>query len=252
MLQKFGFSSYESKVYETLVSSDEALDATTIVKHSSVPKAKVYEVLSRMIDKGLIMDTVSEKKKLYAALPMGTVIEKLTKDFQQNIAELKKHESKTTFVDDRVWSLRVRSSIDAQCKSLIEKAEHSIFISAWNDDFAPYISILEEKERQGAVIEGLVIGKVEASLTQLHTLIPSEGHDVLERFKLIIVDEKEVLFAGVENDNWQAMRTMSLPFVKFFTEFFYHDVALTTITGKYLEQLNDDHEIRRLLMRLRY
>lgn len=252
MLQKFGFSPYESKVYETLVSSEEPMDATTIVKYSGVPKAKVYEVLSRMIDKGLIMDTVSEKKKLYAALPMDIVIEKLTRDFQDSIAQLKRHESKKTFIDDRVWSLKVRSSIDAQCQTLIEEAEQSIFISAWNDDLVHYVPLLEEKERQGVAIEGLVIGKTETNLSHLHTLIPSEEHDVLERFKLIIVDQKEVLFAGVENEKWQAMRTMSQPFVKFFTEFFYHDVALTTITGKYFDQLNDDHEIRRLLMRLRY
>jgi DNA-binding IclR family transcriptional regulator len=35
------------------VSSNEPLDATTIVKHSGVPKAKIYEVLARLIDKGL-------------------------------------------------------------------------------------------------------------------------------------------------------------------------------------------------------
>ena len=40
MLQKFGFSQYESQAYEVVVSSNEPLDATTIVKHSGVPKAK--------------------------------------------------------------------------------------------------------------------------------------------------------------------------------------------------------------------
>lgn len=63
MLQKFGFSQYESKVYETLVAGDGPMDATSVVKHSGVPKAKIYEVLSRLIDKGLISDSISEKKR---------------------------------------------------------------------------------------------------------------------------------------------------------------------------------------------
>ena len=33
MLQKFGFSQYESQAYEVVVSINEPLDATTIVKH---------------------------------------------------------------------------------------------------------------------------------------------------------------------------------------------------------------------------
>lgn len=89
MLQKFGFSQYESKVFEALVSSEEPLDATKIVKYSGVPKAKIYEVLSRMIEKGMVLDSVSEKKKLYSALPLPLAIEKLTAEFQDNIKQLK-------------------------------------------------------------------------------------------------------------------------------------------------------------------
>lgn len=63
MLQKFGFSQYESKVYETLVASEDPMDASTVVKHSGVPKAKIYEVLSRLSDKGLVSDSISDRKK---------------------------------------------------------------------------------------------------------------------------------------------------------------------------------------------
>src|SRR3954447_23969949 len=111
MLRKFGFSQYESQVYEVLTSSNEPLDATFIVKYSGVPKAKIYEVLSRMIEKGLVLDSVSEKKKLYTALPLNLVIEKLTKEFQANISELKNKTSQNNMTDDRVWSLKVDSSI---------------------------------------------------------------------------------------------------------------------------------------------
>ena len=89
MLRKFGFSQYESQVYEVLASSNEPLDATLIVKYSGVPKAKIYEVLTRMVEKGLVLDSVSEKKKLYTALPLNLVIEKLTKEFEENISQLK-------------------------------------------------------------------------------------------------------------------------------------------------------------------
>lgn len=252
MLQEFGFSQYESKVYETLSTSNEPLDAALIVKYSGVPKAKVYEVLTRMIEKGMILDSISEKKKLYTALPLDTVIEMLTKEFQKNIDFLKENSHKKTITDDRVWSLKMDASILSQCKKLLQNAKHSIRISVWKDDFNEYLPILIEKEHSGVKVEALVVGEVEASLSSLFILSPNEEHRMLEKNRLIVIDDEEILFAGMEENTWQAIITKSKPLVKFFIEFFYHDVALTKITKKYEETLMQDEEIKSLLMRLRY
>ena len=253
MLKKFGFSQYESQVYEVLASSNEPLDATLIVKYSGVPKAKIYEVLTRMVEKGLVLDSVSEKKKLYTALSLNLVIEKLTKEFEENISQLKNNIHQNNRSDDRVWSLKVDSSIQLQCKQLLQEAKHSIQISVWKEDFQAFLPILTEKEQSGVKVEALVVGDVQASaLSSLHILSPNEEHRRLEKNRLIIIDEETILFAGVENDSWQAMLTKSKPFVKFFVEFFYHDVVLTKVTKKYEDQLMNDEEFKHLLLRLRY
>jgi len=253
MLRKFGFSQYESQVFEVLASSSEPLDASLIVKYSGVPKAKIYEVLSRMVEKGLVLDSVSEKKKLYTALPLNLVIEKLTKEFEENISQLKDNTYQNNRSDDRVWSLKVDSSIQLQCKQLLQEAEHSIQISVWKEDFQAFLPILIEKEQSGVKVEALVVGDVQESLlSSLHILSPNEEHRRLEKNRLIIIDEETILFAGVENDSWQAMLTKSKPFVKFFVEFFYHDVVLTKVTKKYEDQLMNDEEFKHLLLRLRY
>ena len=62
MLQKFGFTQYESQVYEAIFAQQEPLDASSIVNHSNVPKAKIYEVLNRLIDKGIVLTTMHGKK----------------------------------------------------------------------------------------------------------------------------------------------------------------------------------------------
>jgi HTH-type transcriptional regulator, sugar sensing transcriptional regulator len=252
MLQKFGFSQYESQVFEVLSSSEEPMDATNIVKYSGVPKSKIYEVLTRMIEKGMVLDSVSEKKKLYTALPLSIVIEKLTTEFQENVQQLKTNTTKRKFYDEHVWSLKVDSSIRAQTKQILQAAEKSIKVSAWQDDVRDYITILEAKEKQGIDVEVLVVGDMESSLTNVHTLIPAQEHHSLERFRLVVVDEEEVIFAGLENQSWQAMKTKSRPFIKVFIEFFYHDVALAKINEKHSDLLMNDDEIRSVLMKLRY
>lgn len=252
MLQKFGFSQYESKVFEALVTSGEPLDATKIVKLSGVPKAKIYEVLSRMIEKGMVLDSLSEKKKLYSALPLPLAIEKLTAEFQDNIKQLKIQSSKKSVSEDLVWSLKVDSSIRVQSRQLIQDAQSSVRISAWKDDLVEYLPLLEQKEANGVDVEVLVVGSLKPNIAKVHTLIPAEEHHTLERFRLIIVDEREIIFACEENRSWQAIKTMSKPFVKVFTEFFYHDLALAKISRKHHDLMMSDDEIRNILMQLRY
>ena len=145
----------------------------------------------------------------------------------------------------------MQSSIRVQSKELIESAKESIRISAWNDTLLEYLPLLEQKAKQGVQIESLIVGEVETDLENMHFLIPAEEPNALG-YLLLIVDDREILFAGVEQESWQAMKTMSQPFVKFFTEFFYHDVALAKITQKHHDLFMEDEEIKSLLMKLRY
>jgi sugar-specific transcriptional regulator TrmB len=252
MLQTFGFSLYESKVYETLAAGGTPMDAAMVVKHSGVPKAKIYEVLNRLVEKGMVLDTVSEKKKHYTALPLASLIDKLTQQFQADVKQLKASLSPKAVQDDRVWSLKVDASIRAETRQLLQSATCSIRISAWCDDFLEFLPLLEEKERSGVEVEALVVGPIETKLSRVHVMIPAQEHKGLERFQLIVVDQQEMIFAGEENGAWQAIKTRAQPFVKFFADFFYHDVALTRITQKHHDLLFDDPEIRNMLIRLRY
>ncbi|SEA04833.1 Sugar-specific transcriptional regulator TrmB [Thalassobacillus cyri] len=252
MLQQFGFTQYESQVYQSLITVDQPLDATTIVKQSGVPRAKVYEVLHRLSEKGMILEATTGKKRLYTPLPIETTIQKLKADFEANIEQLKEAKSKQAPKDDRVWTLKEDQSIQAVLQELLQRAEHSVFISGWADDISSNLDLLEEKYRAGLVVNIHVIGEIKTTIPGVSTLIPDTHHEALERSRIVIVDEEEMLFAGVEDFRWQAIRTQSGPLVKFFTEFFYHDVALTEITQKYKDTVMRDEEIKKVLMKLRY
>lgn len=252
MLQKFGFTQYESQVFEALTASKEPMSATTIVKYSQVPKSKVYEVLQRLGEKGLILTSFSDRKKLYTALSLETTIEKLTAEFEANVEEMRNKPIEVPSSDERVWTLQNDESIHALLKERIQKAKNEILITGWNDELFHLIPLLEEKKLEGVKVELLSVGELETGDLHAHVLLPDEKHDALERHKLIIIDHEEILFAGVEQESFQGIHTSSKPLVKFFSEFFYHDVALTEITKKYHEILMADEDIKEILMKLRY
>lgn len=252
MLQQFGFSQYESQVYQSLITMDQPLDASNIVKGSEVPRSKVYEVIHRLTDKGMILETTVEKKRLYTALPLKSAIKKLTADFNSKVDQLRNTPIKGTPKDDRVWTLKNDQSIQSLLENSLQQATDSIIISGWADDLTQYLPILEEKYDAGIVVNMHVIGEIVTSIPNVSTLIPDTNHDTLERSRILIVDEQEILFAGMEETTWQAIRTQSRPLVKFFTEFFYHDVALTEITQRYKDTIMKDEVIRDVLLKLRY
>ncbi|CAM3180139.1 MULTISPECIES: TrmB family transcriptional regulator [Paenibacillus] len=252
MLQKFGFTQYESQVYEAIFAQDAPLDATSIVSYSNVPKAKIYEVLNRLIDKGTVLTTMHGKKKLYMAVDLQSIILKIRADFEKDIEELKTYKIKRTFTDEHIWTLKDATSIASNIEQLIEEADSSILFLAWNEQMEKYRELLEQKEAEGVHVEVLAVGGLQTSLAHKYSLIPMLEDSNLEPSQLIIVDHGYLLFAGIEHDSWKAIKTTSKPIVKAMTDYFYHDVALTQITKKYGDQLLQDEEIARLLARLIY
>ncbi|WP_256760411.1 TrmB family transcriptional regulator [Cohnella sp. WQ 127256] len=252
MLQKFGFSQYESQVYEMMVNAGQAVEASAISKQSGVPKAKVYEVISRLLDKGILLDSMLEKKKMYRAIPVDQVIQKLTSQFQSDIEQLSLIEQKQFTPDDRVWNLVTEESIYAYSISLIENAKKTIYISTWKEIILAYLPLLEEKEKQGVHVEVHVVGEMDSKLQNLKYFVPTESQKELKKFQNIVVDDTEVVFAIAKHPAWHSIVTKSEQLVDVFRDFFYRDVILTRLSDKYSDILQNDAEYVDLLSKLRY
>lgn len=112
--------------------------------------------------------------------------------------DLRNKEYTHTPIDDRVWTVKNSRTISSLTKELTENANSSIYISGWNEHLKALTPLLEQKKNEGVTVEMLSVGELESSIPQTHVLIPNEGHEALERYQLLIVDEKEILFAGIE------------------------------------------------------
>lgn len=81
-LQKLGLTIGESKVYSYLLKESESTTGP-IVKNSQVAYSKVYEILERLISKGLVSFITKEKTKHYKALPPSRLKDFLEKQKQE-------------------------------------------------------------------------------------------------------------------------------------------------------------------------
>lgn len=67
-LQKIGFTPGESELYELLLNSGET-KAGTLIKQANITSSKVYDVLQRLIHKGLVSFVERNGVKYYRATP---------------------------------------------------------------------------------------------------------------------------------------------------------------------------------------
>lgn len=84
--QKFldlGLTERETKVYITLLSK-KSFTSTELQKSANIPRTKIYEVLSKMIDRGICVERRIGKIKYYEAIEPKKALHKILEDYKSN------------------------------------------------------------------------------------------------------------------------------------------------------------------------
>jgi len=81
-LQKLGLTKGESKVYEALLTTGIST-VGPVLKKSGVAYSKIYHILNRLIDKGLVSFILKEKTKYFSAVEPTRIREYIEKQEQQ-------------------------------------------------------------------------------------------------------------------------------------------------------------------------
>jgi sugar-specific transcriptional regulator TrmB len=132
-LQSLGFTKNDSKVLLTLCKY-KILSPADIAKHSGVDRARVYDSLNRLMEKGFIQKEPVKRGANYQVIPIDRIFKSIREDYKQKITEtidLEKVISKLEIDDEdsepRVWSINSREKIRKKLKLLINNAKKRIF-----------------------------------------------------------------------------------------------------------------------------
>jgi predicted transcriptional regulator len=91
-LRKIGFTEGESKAYLALLSTGTSTIGP-IVEKANVSTSKIYIILNRLIDKGIVSMVVKDRQKLFSALEPETILDFLDQEsmkINSNKEDLKK------------------------------------------------------------------------------------------------------------------------------------------------------------------
>ncbi len=92
LLERLGLTEYEAKTLNTLFKLREA-EAPVISRVAQVPKTRVYDVLEKLIQKGLLIE-IKGRPKLYRAIEPERAIDTLMSDKKSQLNVLENEASK--------------------------------------------------------------------------------------------------------------------------------------------------------------
>lgn len=118
-LQKIGFTNYEAKTYIALLQQNPAT-GYEISKLSGVPRAKVYENISRLINDGIVLVIETEPTK-YVPINPKELLKNKRADFDTTLNKLNDSLLKINEIQnvDYVWNIKGYDSIMKKAVQLI-------------------------------------------------------------------------------------------------------------------------------------
>jgi sugar-specific transcriptional regulator TrmB len=184
-LQTLGFTKNDSKVLLTLCKY-KILSPADIAKQSGVDRARVYDSLNRLIEKGFIQKEPIKRGANYQVIPVDRIFKVIRDQYKQRIEDtlvLEKIISNLEITQEesepRVWAINSRSKIRKKIKELIKEL--------WNKAFSSNVQLIIAL-KYSEILKEEIIKLLNKSIT-IHSI---EGDNVIP-FGLLISDNEFLL-----------------------------------------------------------
>ena len=232
-LTGIGLSQYEAKAYIALIEKNP-VSAYELAKSSGIPTSKIYEVISRLSEKELVLNVSENETKKYIPREPDEFIEgreSELKALKNDLAGIKKGEDVSY-----IWNVRDYEYLMKRAMRMIVDAEKTLLLSIWNEDMTyleQFLRIAEKKKVKIAIIH---FGVTNMKLGQIY-LHPIEDTLYAEkggRGIVVISDSKEVLLGTIySNNKVEGAWSMNRGFVALAEDYIKHDAYMMKIVRRF-------------------
>ncbi len=130
-LKNFGLTDYEARVMEALLLND-SLNPGEIVSISGIPQPRVYDILGKLKERGMV-DESPGKKKVYRARDIEASLGMRVKELSSGIGKIKKivEKNKSEYYKAKpyLWLMESERVIIDEMRQRIDASEDEIIIS---------------------------------------------------------------------------------------------------------------------------
>jgi sugar-specific transcriptional regulator TrmB len=132
-LRELGFTKNDSKVFLTLAKY-KVLSPADIARASDVDRARVYDSLKRLMEKGFIRKEPVKRGANYKIIKIKRIFKSIRDEYREKIQETKLLEDSIREMEveqeepeSNVWAINSKDKIRSKIKQLIDTAEERLF-----------------------------------------------------------------------------------------------------------------------------
>lgn len=241
-LREIGLGDYEAKLYLALVKRHPA-SGYELARSSGVPSSKVYEVLGRLQEKDLVFVTDGGgRAKRYVPVDPEELIDRYRTRVTRALDGLRDELDAIT-ADEPVgyiWNVHGRGAVLERTAHLIERAEQTLLVSAWDEELhelADTIAAAHRRRVRVAVIDYGTL-QLEASAVYPHPIKDTIHGEKGGRGLTLCADSRIALLGLVQDDGAaQGAWSRNRAFVAAAEDYLKHDIYVQKIVGRFTDLL---------------
>jgi sugar-specific transcriptional regulator TrmB len=242
-LIEIGLSEYEAKAYRALIKTNPAT-AYEIARLSGIPTSKIYGVISRLCNKGIVVPEGSEKKKRYIPLEPSEFIESTRKKIESTLDDLQSNLSNISKENDisYIWDIHDYEYLLEKALRMVEGAEENLLISGWDEELAVLEERLISRKNKNVKIAIVHFGEVNINVGMIyqHPIEDTIYNEKGGRGLVVIADMKEALMGTIFPDyKVEGAWSVNRGFVTLAEDYVKHDIYIMKIVNRFDDLLID-------------
>ncbi len=241
-LKELGLTEYEAKAYTALVQNSH-VSAYQVSKNSGIPRARIYDILNGLVEKGFVLKEETADQTTYSSIPVEMFLQQIQQRWQSNFTsisdQLEKLETKEQEAEPKVLMLKGKQTIINYCQNLLKKAETKIILSMWED---MYDTLREDIEgvSQHVKVHGitLYVGEHLASIDQ-HRATHYTRKTSTPHWFILSVDGQEMIYGHSPSNQETAFITNDPVHIYLLEDYVWHDVLINRLVKRDDKELED-------------
>ena len=234
-LQQMGLTEYEAKAYVALVKYPDT-NGYELAKHSSVPRAKIYEALDSLQRKGAVLTSTIDGRQVHRALPYRDLLSRFQSSIGRTVAALESELARVAqpIESNGLYTVRGEEQVLQLAREMISSARTRLLLTGFPEDLTTLLPELRAARERGVTIHILSFGDAEYELENVYAHSVS-GAQYLQvaafgRWLAIIRDNEASLLAQMRGrDESMGFRTNNEIVILGLSMWLYHDIQIKVL-----------------------
>lgn len=241
LLKELGFGDYEAKAYVSLVGAGQC-NGYEVAKAAGMPRANVYAVLERLVERGAVQRFKTARQVRYAATPPPDLLASLDKKHQNTLTAAQEALAKLAQPDALIpaFNLHDAEELLARARADIDAADKTLLVAIQPTEAARLAKPLQHARDRGVAITTLCLEACERECggcqgqIHRHQLAPKGT----ARWLLVVADQRQVLLGQFDRGSAEGVVTAQPLVVELASAFVRQSLALALLGDELGDQLD--------------